>query len=120
MITFTLYRQGDQIRGFKCEGHSGFSDSGTDVVCAAVTSAVRYCETIISDILRLNPKVNIEPESALIQLTLPKSSPGLADPSAQAALKGLASIVEQFRREYPENIRISPEFTETKLEEDYA
>ena len=33
--------QDGQLRGFQVEGHSGLAEAGEDVLCAAITSAVR-------------------------------------------------------------------------------
>ena len=29
--------------GFKCSGHSGYAEQGSDIVCAAVSTAVQMC-----------------------------------------------------------------------------
>ena len=42
MIRITIYkdRSGNEITGFKSEGHAGYSTSGKDIVCAAVSVLV--------------------------------------------------------------------------------
>ncbi|MDW5298620.1 MAG: ribosomal-processing cysteine protease Prp [Sedimentibacter sp.] len=37
MITITIYRTKDIINGFIVEGHSGFAEEGSDIVCASVS-----------------------------------------------------------------------------------
>ena len=36
--------EGDRITGFEARGHSGYAEAGADIVCAAVTSAIRLVE----------------------------------------------------------------------------
>ena len=43
MTTLRIYRK-DQINvGFECSGHSGYAEAGSDIVCAAISTAVQYC-----------------------------------------------------------------------------
>ena len=44
MTTVTFLTEGKRIIGFDAKGHSGYSEEGSDIVCAAVTSAVRLVE----------------------------------------------------------------------------
>lgn len=37
MIRVTVYKSGETFKGFKVKGHSGYSKSGTDIVCSAVS-----------------------------------------------------------------------------------
>ena len=41
MTTVTFRMEGDRITGFDSQGHSGYAESGSDIVCAAITSASR-------------------------------------------------------------------------------
>ena len=37
MISVTIYRTKDVINGFIVEGHAGFAEEGSDIVCASVS-----------------------------------------------------------------------------------
>ena len=41
MTTVQFRMEGGRITGFDAVGHSGYAEEGTDIVCAAVTSAIR-------------------------------------------------------------------------------
>ena len=41
MTTVTFLTEGKRIIGFDAKGHSGYAEAGSDIVCAAITSAVR-------------------------------------------------------------------------------
>ena len=53
MTTVTFRSQGSRVIGFDVQGHSGYADAGADIVCAAITSAVRLVETTVNDVLGL-------------------------------------------------------------------
>lgn len=38
MIRFTVWKSGNQYRGFESSGHAEYADEGSDIVCAAVTA----------------------------------------------------------------------------------
>lgn len=43
MTTLRVYRKKDLFIGFECSGHSDYSEAGSDIVCAAISTAVQYC-----------------------------------------------------------------------------
>ena len=53
MTTVTFHMEGERIVGFTVQGHSGYADEGSDIICAAVTSAVRLTECAVNDVLGL-------------------------------------------------------------------
>ncbi|MDD5932654.1 MAG: ribosomal-processing cysteine protease Prp, partial [Oscillospiraceae bacterium] len=50
MTTITFRMEGDRIVGFDSQGHSGYAEAGEDIVCAAITSAIRLVEATINDV----------------------------------------------------------------------
>ena len=38
MTTVTFRTEGERITGFDSQGHSGYAEEGSDIVCAAITS----------------------------------------------------------------------------------
>jgi len=53
MTTVTFRVEGNRIAGFDARGHSGYAGAGADIVCAAVTSAIRLVEATVNDVLGL-------------------------------------------------------------------
>ena len=78
MIEVTFYSEGSRLTGFTVQGHSGLADPGEDVLCAAVTSAVRLAECAVNDVLGLEAAVKVKEKDAAISLKL---SGGLVIPS---------------------------------------
>ena len=70
MTTIRFDRRADRILGFSCQGHSGYAEAGADIVCAAVTSAVRMAECTINDVICAKADVSVNEKTATIQLRL--------------------------------------------------
>ena len=71
MTTITFQSQGSRVIGFDVQGHSGYAEAGADIVCAAITSAVRLVETTVNDVLGLAASVKVRESDASISLRLP-------------------------------------------------
>ena len=71
MTTVTFYSEGSRVTGFEVKGHSGYAPEGEDIVCAAVTSAVRLVECAVNDVLGLEASVKVKEQDASISLKLP-------------------------------------------------
>ena len=101
MITAKFMTDHGQTVGFAVSGHSGYAEAGSDIVCAAVSSAVGLCECAITDVIGAAAKVTVDPESAAVQLRLSEDSPAARD-MISALMLHLVAI----RDEYPEYIEV--------------
>ena len=106
MIEVTFYSEGSRLTGFTVQGHSGLADPGEDVLCAAVTSAVRLAECAVNDVLGLEAAVKVSEKDASISLKLPRNLEGEADQVCQTLLASLMVYFVQLQEEYPENITV--------------
>ncbi len=106
MTTATFYTEGSRLTGFEIKGHSGYADEGEDIVCAAVTSAVRLVNATINDVLGLEASVKVRAKDATITLKLPATLGQTNESTCQALLTGLMVHLVELGEEYPENISI--------------
>ena len=104
MIQATLHMEGRNIVSFQVEGHSGLAEAGKDVLCAAVTSAVRLTECAVNDVLGLEAGVKVKPEKALISLKLPGGLGQTNESTCQTLMAALMVYFTQLQEEYPDNI----------------
>ena len=98
-VCFSLDR--GLITGFRVSGHSGYAPSGYDIVCAAVSSAVRLVECAISDVMGLHPLVQVG--EADVHLSLPSSDEAM---QCQDLLRALQLHIRALVKEYPKYIEI--------------
>ena len=106
MTTVTFCSEGSRIVGFEVKGHSGYAPQGEDIVCAAITSAVRLTECAINDVLGLEAGVKVSEKDASITLKLPRNLTGEADEVCQTLLAALMVYFVQLQEEYPEHMNV--------------
>ena len=106
MTTATFHTEGRRIVGFEVKGHSGYAHAGEDIVCAAVTSAVRMTECTINDVLGLEASVKVREKDASITLKLPAKLGQTNESTCQALLTGLMVHFVQLAEEYPDFISV--------------
>ena len=109
MTTITFRTEGDRIIGFDSQGHSGYAEEGSDIVCAAISSTVDLVVTTINDVLGLAASVKIRESDASISLRLPGGLAPEAEFTCQTLLTGLMVYFAELRDEYPENIEVLEE-----------
>ena len=106
MTTVTFFTEGSRITGFEVKGHSGYAPEGEDIVCAAVTSAVRLAECAVNDVLGLEAAVKVREKDASLSLKLPASLGQTNESTCQILLAALMVHFVQLAEEYPENISV--------------
>lgn len=106
MTTVTFLTEGKRITGFDVKGHSGYAEAGADIVCAAVTSAVRLTEATINDIFGLSATVKVREKSGSISLRLPGGLSDRDEHAVQGLLSGLMLYFTELHDEYPDNIEV--------------
>ena len=106
MTEVIFHTEASRIVGFEAKGHSGYAEEGEDIVCAAVTSAVRLTECTINDVLGLEASVKVREKDASITLKLPAKLGQTNESTCQALLTGLMLYFTQLHDEYPENIEV--------------
>ena len=106
MTTVTFLTEDARIIGFDVQGHSGWGESGEDIVCAAITSAVRLVEATVNDVMGLCAAVNVREADASISLRLPGGLANTAESTCQNLLTGLMVYLAQLHDEYPDNIEV--------------
>ena len=86
-------------------GHSGYAESGSDIVCAAISAVVSMTEATINDVCGAKAKVRVkDQENARITLTLPASCD--EEESVQAVLAGMMLTLLSMRDDYPDYIEV--------------
>ena len=95
MTTVTFLTEESRIIGFEVSGHSGYADAGEDIVCAAITSAVRLVEATVNDVMGLCAAVKVNEREASIALRLPGGLASDAESTCQNLLTGLMVYLAQ-------------------------
>ena len=106
MTTVTFFSEGSRLVGFEMKGHSGHAPAGEDIVCAALTSAVRLTECAVNDVLGLEAGVKVREKDAYLSLKLPGKLGQPYESTCQTLLAALMVHCVSLAEEYPENISV--------------
>ena len=73
MILAKFYSSKSELVGFSVSGHSGYADSGNDIVCASVSSCAYMVANTVTDVFHIDAEIEVEPESGFLSLFVPLS-----------------------------------------------
>ncbi len=99
MIQALFYRRKGALAGFSVSGHAGFADSGKDIVCAAVTSAVELTANGITEVAC--EKASVSAGDNEVRLTVEKITP-----QSTLLLQAMRLQLQLLAEQFPKNIRI--------------
>ena len=100
MIRVQFFTKGDMLTGFESKGHSYAAESGSDIVCAFVSSACYMTANTVTEILSLD--ATARDGDGYMRLTI-NSSPE----KAQDILNGLKLHFTELKKDYPDKIEIT-------------
>ena len=104
MTTIRFHSSQGRLTGFTCSGHSGCGVYGEDIVCAAVTSAIRLTECTINDVLQAGAEVTVDETNVRIALTL--SPAGKRRKESEQVLEGLLLYMRALAEENPNHLTV--------------
>ena len=100
MIQVIVKRQREHITGFRVEGHSGYADRGSDIICSAVSALTINCVNSIEELAGDEIRVESDEESGMIDLTVR----GIPSEEASLFLKswqmGILEISRTYGKQY--------------------
>lgn len=100
MINAVFFKRGGCFVGFDISGHAFYDSEGSDVVCAAVSSAVQLTCNTVTDFLKCDAKVSIK--GGHINLRLASE-----EESANALLSSFAHHIKLISEDYSGTITIT-------------
>jgi uncharacterized protein YsxB (DUF464 family) len=101
MTRIEFFTENGLLSGVRVRGHSGYAEEGEDVVCAAISSALRLAECELTDVLKLDTNVSVKKNGADITV---KVRGDLI--KAQSSLTALRMHYTELATEFPKNIKL--------------
>jgi hypothetical protein len=99
VTVITVTSRGDMIIGLTAEGHSGYAESGSDIICAAVSTAFQFTSIELTECLGIEFEPYVNEEDALIDFVFN----GDTD-RAQHPLRAFQLLAKQWAEDYPDYI----------------
>lgn len=90
----------DDYRGFTCTGHSGYADSGKDIVCAAISVLVINTINSLDQLARMELKIVTNEKEGLIDCRFTSLGNEKAKLLMDSMILGLKEIKKQYGKKY--------------------
>ncbi len=102
MVRVNFRAHKGQLVSVDVRGHSGYAEEGSDVVCAAVSSAVMLTHALLYDVQRIPVETVVEDEGAHIYIALPEDG----TEHGQDALRALRLHFTELEENYSEFLNV--------------
>ncbi len=104
MITARFAQKDGRFCSFMVSGHSGYAESGSDIVCAAVSSAVQLTANAITEVAGIKAMVKVNEDN--ISLTLPN---GCESDACELLISALYLHLTLLAEDYKDAIQVITE-----------
>lgn len=107
MIEVNIFRQGQQISGFKISGHAGLARRGKDICCAAVSAISQTA--LLGLIQELEQPPLYEMKEGWLEVRLPSRYSSEDGRKAQIILATMEAGLRWVARDYPQLVKCNEE-----------
>jgi len=99
-----FYKKKNFISGFRVEGHSGYSEKGSDIVCSAVTTATMTVVNGLTDVIGLRAKVKMR--DGFLECKLPEKLTLEEEYGAKVLINSMYLTLKNIEEQYKDYIVI--------------
>lgn len=101
MTEVEVLKKGNIIKYVSVSGHSNFADSGSDIVCAAISTCVITSEHLLYE-MSLGDKITVEELDGYVKINCLDDNKVV-----QKVLNNMLNILKDLSSQYPDNIEIN-------------
>ena len=102
-----FYRRPDgSLIGYRAQGHAGYAEYGSDIVCAAISALTQATLNGLKNVLRAPVMFEIDDRAGLLEARLAPETPEETVKQAQLLLVTLLEGLQAIERSNPRNVRI--------------
>ena len=106
MTSVAVSRDEHGICGLSASGHAGYADSGSDIVCAAVSVLMTTCANALESVAGVAPVIAQSQRGALLSVTLPPKLTQAQGHDAQIILQTTLQGLTDVAAQYPKHLHI--------------
>lgn len=100
MIRVIVKKQNGNITGFHMEGHAGYADRGSDIVCASISVLAINCVNSIEEFTEDSFSEGMDEERGMISFDLTGEISEKTQLLLQSMLLGIEHIAEEYGKKY--------------------
>ena len=105
MTEIEILRKNGRIISYKAVGHAEYDEYGSDIVCAALSTALQFPLAGFQDVLEIYPRFEISSEG-LLSVELADMDLKGKEREVNTLLESMLVIVKQLSKDYPKNIKL--------------
>ncbi|WP_427042300.1 ribosomal-processing cysteine protease Prp [Fusobacterium sp. SB021] len=105
MTEIEILRKNGRIISYKAVGHAEYDEYGSDIVCAALSTALQFPLAGFQDVLEIYPRFEISSEG-LLSVELADMNLKGKEREVNTLLESMLVIVKQLSKDYPKNIKL--------------
>ena len=98
MITVTIYKKSNQYLGFDINGHAGYAEEGSDIICAAVSALTVNAINSIDELT--DDAADVRQDEGYLELRLEGTCSKESSLLLDSLVLGLESIQESYGKKY--------------------
>ncbi len=102
MITAVFKARDGGLYGFRISGHSGYSEAGSDIVCAAVSAMAFLTANTVTECFGEEADIRADETEAVMEMAV--KSPSAA---ANGIIRGFLHEMRSLEEDYPEFVRVT-------------
>ena len=106
MINITIVKSNNKIITIEATGHSGYAESGQDIVCASVSSLTQALINGLIEVVKITPKYVIDEDIPHLSVTLPKEMEEEKSKYAQVLMCSTCLALKDIANSYSKFIKI--------------
>lgn len=106
--TVAVFRQRSDgaLIGYSVSGHTGYAESGTDIVCAAISALAQTFLNGLKNVQKVPVMFEQDDDRAFIEANLTPEATEADVRRAQDLLQTLYEGLKAIEREYPQNLKV--------------
>lgn len=105
MIKIVIKKVKDEVIALECSGHSGYAESGKDIVCSAVSTLVQNAILSLQKIANVPVNYVIDDKNAFLSINIE----GISNYDAQIIMKSTLLGLQTLQKSYKKYIDIKGE-----------
>jgi len=106
MIKITVSKKGELVNSIQAQGHSGYADEGSDIICSAVSTLIQNAEKGLKELLKIQTEFILDVDKPYLKITLPEKLDYQSQHDAQIILKSTLLGLSDLADSYPKYINI--------------
>lgn len=101
MINVIVIKEKQTIKTIEATGHSGYAESGADIVCSAVSTLMETLANGLTEVVKAQAKVVVDEEIPHLSVTLTEEDQEkckYAQVLMQSTLLGIKGVAQEFSK----------------------